>query len=95
MPRSEARVRTEKADPYANRLCKHFAHKIRAEWPPPKVEVPELGTCRLTANPEELVLTAESPDAEKLASLEEVVGSRRRRRPARTVRRSRTREEQG
>lgn len=74
---SEARVRTEKADRYANRLSKHFGHKIRAEWTPPEglLEFPELGTCRLASSPTELVLKAEAPDAETLGKLERVVGS--------------------
>ncbi|MGH3088906.1 MAG: DUF2218 domain-containing protein [Rubrobacteraceae bacterium] len=38
MTKAEARVPTEKADKYANRLCKHFAHKIKAEWNPPEKE---------------------------------------------------------
>ena len=78
---SEARVRTEKADRYANRLSKHFGHKIRAGWMPPEglLEFPELGTCRLASSPTELILKAEAPDAERLAGLEEVVGSHLRR----------------
>lgn len=50
---SEARVLTSRADRYANRLCKHFAYKIHAEWTPPEgvAEFPELGTCRLIAQP--------------------------------------------
>jgi len=74
---SEARVATEKAGRYANRLCKHFAHKIRAAWTPPEglVEFPGLGTCRMTASPEELILRVEAPDAERLEKARRVVGA--------------------
>lgn len=77
MPTSEARVPTEKADKYANRLCKHFAHKIEAEWAPPEgvAEFPELGTCRMESRPGELVLRIEAPDAERLDRVQGVVGS--------------------
>ena len=48
LPASEARVRTEKADRYSNRLCKHFGYKIHAEWTPPEglTEFPDPGTLR-------------------------------------------------
>lgn len=76
MLESEARVPTAKADKYANRLCKHFAHKIEAGWTPPEgvAEFAELGTCRIEARADELVLRIEAPDAEKLARVQSIVG---------------------
>lgn len=73
---SEARVPTDKADRYANRLCKHFAHKIHAEWTPPEgvAEFPNLGTCQLTARSDELVLRIEAVDAEKMGKVQYIVG---------------------
>lgn len=75
--RSEARVPTDKADRYASRLCKHFAHEVYAEWSPPEgfAEFPELGTCHIAAKEDELVLGAEAPDAGKLARVQEIVGA--------------------
>lgn len=72
--RSEARVKTPRASRYANQLCKHFAHKIRAEWAEPEgvAEFPELGTCRLVSGPDELVLRIEAGDAAKLAKLAKI-----------------------
>lgn len=77
MPASEARVQTDKADRYANRLCKHFAHRVEAEWTPPEgfAKFWDKGTCRLTASPDELILEVESPDPENLEEVKEIVGS--------------------
>lgn len=71
----EARVSTLKADRYANRLCKHFAHEIYAEWTHPKgvAEFPELGICRMTARPDELVLEVEATDPEKLGKVQDII----------------------
>lgn len=73
---SKARVPTSRADRYANRLCKHFAHKIHAEWTPPEgvAEFPEFGTCRLIAQPDELLLRIEVPDPDKLSKVQDIVG---------------------
>jgi len=84
---SEARVPTEKAEKYANRLCKHFAYEIQhhprlsrggyAEWRAPEgvAEFPEFATCRMTAEPNELVLKIEATDPEKLARMQKIVGA--------------------
>jgi hypothetical protein len=49
----------------------------RAEWNPPEgvIEFPDArGTCRMTAEPEQLVLTLEVRDSANLARLQQIVG---------------------
>lgn len=76
--RSEARVPTSRADRYAKQLCSHAAWKTpRAEWTPPEgvIEFPDgMGTCRLTAEPDHLLLAVEATDRTNLARMQEIVG---------------------
>jgi len=49
----------------------------RTEWNPPKgvIEFPDAsGTCRMTAEPDHLVLTLEATDSANLARLQQIVG---------------------
>jgi uncharacterized protein len=74
MAASEARVATTMAARYLGQLCKHFAHRLpvsQAEREG-RIEFP-VGVCRLEAAGDTLILSAEAPDAESLARLEEVV----------------------
>lgn len=76
--RSEARVPTLNAERYAKQLCGHAAEKTpRAEWTAPEgvIEFPGgMGTCRLTAKPEHLVLAVEAADRANLARMQDIVG---------------------
>lgn len=76
--RSEARVPTSSAERYTQQLCSHAAGKTpRAEWTPPEVviEFPDgMGTCRLTAESDRLVLMVEATDRANLARVQEIVG---------------------
>jgi len=76
MIRSEARVATSSAERYAKQLCAHANHMgANATWASPEgvVEFPEGGTCRLSTNAEELLLSAEAPTAEQLATIQSIV----------------------
>lgn len=77
MMRSQARVLTPKSERYAKQLCSHAAHMTpRAEWNPPEglIEFPDaMGTCRITAEPEHLVLTLEATDSTNLARMQQII----------------------
>ena len=77
MATSVTRVPTGKAQHYANRLCKHFAHKVEAEWDPPSgfARFWDKGTCRMVSTPDELVFVVEAPDEENLEEVKHIVGS--------------------
>lgn len=75
--RSEARVPTPRGERYAKQLCSHAARMTpRAEWTPPEgvIEFPDaIGTCRITAEPDQLVLAVEATSAANLARLQQIV----------------------
>ncbi len=76
--RSEARVPTPRGDRYAKQLCSHGARMARhAEWTPPEgvIEFPDqMGTCRMTSEPDHLVLAVEATDPANLTRLQQIVG---------------------
>jgi hypothetical protein len=76
--RAEARVPTPKAERYAKQLCGHAAWKAaRAEWTAPHgvIEFPEgMGTCRITAEPADLLLTVEATGPANLARIQRIIG---------------------
>lgn len=76
--RAEARVPTPKAARYAKQLCGHAARMTsRATWNPPEglIEFPGgIGTCRVTAEPEHLVLIVEGADAAGLQRMTQIIG---------------------
>lgn len=77
MTRSEARVPTPRSERYAKQLCNHAAHMTpHAEWNPPEglIEFPDaMGTCRITAKPEHLVLILEATDSANLARMQQII----------------------
>jgi hypothetical protein len=78
MARSEARVPTPRGERYAKQLCSHAARIApHAQWNPPEgmIEFPDaMGTCRITAEPEHLLLTLEATGSANLARLQQIVG---------------------
>ena len=74
MERSTARVSTDKAARYLVQLCKHFGHRVPAEWSDSEGVVRfEPGTCRMAAADDALILDCESATAEDLDVVETVV----------------------
>lgn len=74
MERSTARVRTEKAGRYLVQLCKHFGHKVPAEWSDSEGVVRfEPGTCRMAATNDTLILDCESATGADLVVVQNVV----------------------
>ncbi|MEZ0064536.1 hypothetical protein ABIA32_000524 [Streptacidiphilus sp. MAP12-20] len=76
--RSVGRVRTPKSVRYGKQLCSHATWRAaRAEWTEPEgliVFPGGAGTCRITAEPECLVLTVEAADPAALAEIQRVLG---------------------
>jgi len=71
---SEARIATPMAQRFMMQLCKHFEHRLAVSYSAAagSIEFP-VGTCRLEAAPDLLVLRAEASDATLLGQLETVV----------------------
>ncbi|MFC8454002.1 DUF2218 domain-containing protein [Kitasatospora sp. NPDC057223] len=76
MPRSEARVTTDRAARYAKQLAAHLGRKVETHWSE-ETGRGELtfggGTGTLVAEPEALLLAVEG-DTDHLPGLEDVVG---------------------
>jgi hypothetical protein len=73
---SEARVPTARPAVYLKQLCRHFGHRVPAEFTDESGRIEfDLGVCELTAEPELLVLRVSGADADAVSRLEEVVGS--------------------
>jgi len=75
---SQAHFPTSRAERYAEQLCGHAAAKTpRAEWTPPEgvIEFPgTMGTCRMAAESEQLVLSLEATDPANLDRMQEILG---------------------
>ena len=75
---SLARVPTSRSLRYAKQLCSHAAWKAaRAEWTEPHglIEFPGgTGRCRITAEPDCLVLAVEAADPKELADVQRIIG---------------------
>jgi len=77
MPRSEARVPTDRPHRYAKQLASHLSRRSRTSWDEDKGEgsiVFQGGTGSLTATEGALLLSIEADEAGHLALLEDVVG---------------------
>ncbi|MFF1792768.1 DUF2218 domain-containing protein [Kitasatospora sp. NPDC058263] len=76
MPRSEARVATDRSARYAKQLAAHMGRKIEADWSEETGRGTLTfgrGTATLEAAPDALLLTVEG-ETENLPGLEDVVG---------------------
>ncbi|MGH2914414.1 MAG: DUF2218 domain-containing protein [Solirubrobacteraceae bacterium] len=73
---SHAEVATGRPVPYMRQLCKHFGHKLAAEFGPDSGYIEfDAGRCDLLAAEGELRLVVSAEEAEDLKRLREVVGS--------------------
>lgn len=74
---ASARVPTPKAERYARQLCAHARWKApRVEWAPPNgvIEFPGgMGTCRLSATADHLLLVVTAADAAGLAAIRQIL----------------------
>ena len=72
--RAEARVATANASKYMQQLCKHFQHKLPAEFDAAVGSISfQAGEVRLAANAETLAITLEAKSDQELDRLEDVV----------------------
>ena len=76
---SEARIATANGARYAQQLCKHATHMgPRVEWKPPvgTIDFPDnMGTCRLSVEPDCLRLVVESADPITLGKLQHILAA--------------------
>lgn len=73
--KAEAHISTERASHYIKTLCRHFSHKVQAEFNDTRGDVKfPFGDCEMTAEPGELVLRVQAEDEDSLDRLQEVVG---------------------
>lgn len=76
MSSMNARVPTVNPGRLINRLCKHFSHKIDAEWSETNGLLTfSIGECRLSTQNGALALECQSPTSEELNELGQVVAS--------------------
>ncbi|MDF1790427.1 MAG: DUF2218 domain-containing protein [Thalassobaculaceae bacterium] len=74
MMTATAIVRSEKAGRYLVQLCKHFAHKIPAEWTDTTGFAPfAMGNCRMTAEDGVLILVCEAETEEALGTVKYII----------------------
>lgn len=72
---STATISTAKASGYLQQLCKHFGHKVPAEFTPEAGTITfEMGTAALAATDDTLTMTVTAATAEGLERLEQVMG---------------------
>ena len=75
-----ATIATPNAEKYLIQLCKHFAHKIPAEYGDGAGHISfEAGDCRLAARDGALIVTVTASDAAGLERVEDVVARHLRR----------------
>lgn len=74
MKTATAAVRSDKAGIYLVQLCKHFAHKIPAEWSDTTGFVQfAMGTCRMAAQDGVLSLVCEAESEDDLGQVKQAV----------------------
>jgi uncharacterized protein len=72
---AEARVATPKSALYLTRLCRHFSHKVPAEYDSDSALVRfPFGLCEMHIAPDHLVLLVQADDAAAFERVKEVVG---------------------
>jgi hypothetical protein len=74
--KATAHVPTGRASHYIKVLCRHFEHKVPAEFNDERGDVNfPFGKCQLLAQPEALVLQVDAEDEENFERVKAVVGS--------------------
>lgn len=73
--KAEARIPTGRAPHYIKTLCRHFSHRVPAEFTETRGDVQfPFGTCEMLARPDELVLRVQAEDVEAFERVKDVVG---------------------
>jgi uncharacterized protein len=72
---SEAQITTDKAVAYMQRLCRHFAHKVPAEFDDQRARVQfAMGVCEMRADRQTLIFQAQAADTAALDQVQQIVG---------------------
>jgi hypothetical protein len=72
---AEARIATPKSAVYLTRLCRHFSHKVPAEFDSARALVCfPFDPCEMQAAPDQLVILVQADDAAAFERVKEVVG---------------------
>jgi|TARA_B110000240_G_C13083441_1_gene276899 hypothetical protein len=67
-------VNTEKGTKYVQRLCKHFAHKVKAHWEETKGQVQfEMGTADMSASGDLLTLVCKAHNVIDLCDIVDTI----------------------
>ncbi|HLV77966.1 MAG TPA: DUF2218 domain-containing protein [Marinobacter sp.] len=73
---SKASIQSPNAARYLTRLCRHFSHKVTAEWDDTRGRVEfAMGTCFFEASGNSLNLTTEAATQEDTEKVQEIIGS--------------------
>jgi hypothetical protein len=71
---SKTSIEINSAEKYLNRLCKHFNHKVDAEYGDGKGTVDfKFATCQMSAQGDELKIVCQAESAEKMARVKYVI----------------------
>ncbi len=75
MLKSQAQVKTDKAERYLKALCNHFSHKVQATYDENHGSVQfAMGSCEMDANADTLSFAVQAENAEGLEQVKDVVG---------------------
>lgn len=67
-------VKTASASKYLQQLCKHFAHKVPAEWDASAGDVTfHVGLCRMDAEEDQLSIRCEADNEAKLNQMKAII----------------------
>ncbi len=74
MQSTKAKITTDNPERYIKRLCKHFAHKVDADYSESAGFVNfSPGTCKMKAEESSIIFTINSEGQERTADLENVI----------------------
>ncbi|WP_177180941.1 DUF2218 domain-containing protein [Parapedobacter koreensis] len=74
MEKSTSTIKTQEASNYIGKLCRHFRHKIEAEYTPTtgRAVFPS-GTCEMLAMPDQLIFDITASDTENVEKIKGVL----------------------
>lgn len=74
MMKAEARVRSERASRYLVQMCKHFRHKVEAEWTDVAGHVDFApGLCDMRVEDGELIMLCQASNEQELGRIKYIV----------------------
>lgn len=74
MKTAQATTQTRSASKYLRQLCKHFAHKVPADWTETTGNVTfPWGACEMSANETSLTITCQAKNESDMARMKAVI----------------------